>query len=129
LGYFFANLVTLLRYQLTVCAATSKVIRRDSEFLSPESFATRSDADSDDSALADFEASVEVLGTDKPVHTFSKLPEIVGSGFPYLVQIRVAATSAREVSKFDKHDLLTQYECMYIQGKHGYVSENTDTGY
>ena len=62
-----------------------------------DSFTPNPDPEAEDSPLNDFENSVEVLGSEKPVYTFSKLPEIVGTGFPYIVQIKVIANSPREV--------------------------------
>ncbi len=89
------------RYQLTLCAATSKVSKRNSDFLDFDSnnISTSSDSEAVDSILDDFESSVEVFGTEKSIHTFSKLPEIVGSGFPYIVQIRAIVVSPREVNR------------------------------
>ena len=87
------------RFQLVISAATSKVPRRDSEFLKFDSFSPKSDSEFEDpsAALADFENSAEVLGTEKFCYNFTKLPEVIGSGYPYSVQIKVVAFSAREV--------------------------------
>jgi hypothetical protein len=49
-------------------------------------------------SIVNFEMSVEVSGVDKTSFTFSKLPEIVGSGCPYFVQIKAVTTSPREVN-------------------------------
>ena len=71
------------RYQLTISAATNAKIPENSI--------------RDKSALNDFEFSVELSGGEKSSYTFSKLPEIIGSGYPYTVQVRLVATSPREV--------------------------------
>ena len=89
------------RYQLTICAATALYAkRRASEFVNLDSklMSNLDDSESPDSALSEFESSVEIAGGEKTSHAFTKLPEIVGSGFPYIVQVRVIATSPREVS-------------------------------
>ena len=90
------------RFQLAISAATSKVLRRDSEFLKFDSFSTKTESECDESCatLSDFENLVEVSGTEKLCYNFTKLPEIIGSGHPYLVQIKVVAFSAREVCGF-----------------------------
>jgi hypothetical protein len=49
-------------------------------------------------SICNFEMSVEVSGVDKTSFTFSKLPEIVGSGCPYIVQTKAVTTSPREVT-------------------------------
>ena len=71
------------RYQLTISAATNAKVTDNSI--------------RDNSALNDFEFSIELSGGEKSSYTFSKLPEIIGSGYPYTVQVRVVATSPREV--------------------------------
>jgi len=58
------------------------------------------------SPMSDFESSVEISGGEKTSHTFSKLPEIFGSGFPYTVQIRIAATSSRDASFTQKTKII-----------------------
>ena len=75
------------RYQLTISAATNAKVT-DNSIL-------------DNSALNDFEFSIELSGGEKSSYTFSKLPEIIGSGYPYTVQVRVVATSPREVRQLN----------------------------
>jgi hypothetical protein len=74
------------------------VSKRNSDFLDFDSNNISTSSEAVDSILDDFESSVEVFGTEKSIHTFSKLPEIVGSGFPYIVQIRAIVVSPREVN-------------------------------
>jgi hypothetical protein len=45
--------------------------------------------------MVEFSSSIEVPG-DKTQYTCAKLPEIVGTGYPYTVEVTVIVTTARE---------------------------------
>jgi len=73
---------------------------KDASIVNNEHFknSLKSVDDVNNASIVNFEMSVEVSGVDKTSFTFSKLPEIVGSGCPYIVQIKAVTTSPREVT-------------------------------
>lgn len=45
--------------------------------------------------MVEFSSSIEVPG-DKTQYTIAKLPEIVGTGYPYTIEVSVIVTTQRE---------------------------------
>lgn len=89
------------KYKVTISGKTSldgdePDDDNDSLELSPESADVNEIADQlSRPKITDFLSTIEVAG-DKTQYTISKLPEIIGTGYPYLVEVSVVVTTSRD---------------------------------